>query len=108
MYKQKGLRVVCNNRLRYCYHIARAIVENRNVILSEDDLEALLKENPQAGSFVQETFRGKFFQTGVHALIDNLGGTNREGEAAHGKEHLFICRLILFFISLHKYLFACF
>ena len=40
--------------------------------LSEDDLEVLLKENSKAGSFVQETFRGKFFQTGVHALIDNI------------------------------------
>ena len=72
MYKQKGLRVICNDRLRYCYHIARAIVENNSVTLSEDDLEALLKTNPKAGNFVQETFRGKFFQTGVHALIDNI------------------------------------
>jgi len=72
MYKQKGLRVICNDRLRYCYHIARAIVENQKVTLTEDDLTALLKENPKAGTFVQETFRGKFFQTGVHALIDNI------------------------------------
>ncbi|MBC8204107.1 MAG: DNA adenine methylase, partial [FCB group bacterium] len=72
MYKQKGLRVVCNDRLRYCYHLARAIVENQKVTLLDDDLEALLKENSKAGTFVQETFRGKFFQTGVHALIDNI------------------------------------
>ena len=72
MYKQKGLQVVCNDRLRYCWHIARAIVENQKVTLSEDDLEALLKTNSKAGNFVQETFRGKFFQTGVHALIDNI------------------------------------
>ena len=72
MYKQKGLRVICNDRLRYCYHIARAIIENKSITLSEDDLEALLKENPKAESFVQNTFRGKFFQPGVHALIDNI------------------------------------
>ena len=72
MYKQKGLKVICNDRLQYCYHIARAIVENQKVTLSEDDLTMLLKENPKAGSFVQDTFRGKFFQTGVHALIDNI------------------------------------
>ena len=42
MYKQKGLRVVCNDRLRYCYHIARAIVENQKTTLSEEDLEMLL------------------------------------------------------------------
>ncbi|MBC8203887.1 MAG: DNA adenine methylase, partial [FCB group bacterium] len=72
MYKQKGLRVICNDRLKYCWHLARAIVENQKVTLSEDDLEALLKENPKAGSFVYDTFKGKFFQTGVHALIDNI------------------------------------
>ena len=36
IYKQKGLRVVCNDRLRYCYHTARAIIENNSVTLSED------------------------------------------------------------------------
>jgi len=72
MYKQKGLRVICNDRLRYCWHIARAIVENQKVTLSEDDLSMLLQENKKAGTFIQETFRGKFFQSGVHALIDNI------------------------------------
>ena len=72
MYKQKGLRVVCNDRLRYCYHIARAIVENQKVTLSEEDLEMLLAENSQAEDFVQKTFRGSFFQSGVHPLIDNI------------------------------------
>lgn len=46
--------------------------ENQNITLSEEDLEMLLKENSKSGSFVQDTFRGKFFQTGVHALIDNI------------------------------------
>ena len=29
-YKTKGLEVAANDRLRYCYHTARAIIENRN------------------------------------------------------------------------------
>ena len=72
MYKAKGLRVVTNDRLRYCYHIARAIIENNSGMISEDELDALLKSNPKAGDFVQETFRGKFFQSGVHGIIDNI------------------------------------
>ena len=39
MYKTKGLRVLANDRLRYCYHAARAIIENRNLCLADDDLE---------------------------------------------------------------------
>ena len=72
MYKAKGLRVVANDRLRYCYHIARAIIENNSVTISDEELDALLKSNPKAGDFVQETFRAKFFQSGVHQIIDNI------------------------------------
>jgi len=72
MYKTKGLRVLANDRLRYCYHIARAIIENNSVTLSDEEIEALLKSNAKAGDFVQETFRGKFFQSGVHGIIDNI------------------------------------
>ncbi|MDP8237862.1 MAG: DNA adenine methylase, partial [Candidatus Hatepunaea meridiana] len=72
MYKTKGLRILANDRLRYCYHIARAIIENNSVTISKDELDDLLKSNPKAGDFVQETFRGKFFQSGVHQIIDNI------------------------------------
>ncbi|MDP8238477.1 MAG: DNA adenine methylase, partial [Candidatus Hatepunaea meridiana] len=72
MFKTKGLRVVANDRLRYCYHIARAIIENNSVTLTDDEIEALLKSNSKAGDFVQETFRGKFFQSGVHGIIDTI------------------------------------
>jgi hypothetical protein len=79
MYKAKGLRVVANDRLRYCYHIARAIIENNSVTVSDEELDALLKSNPKAASpasarpgFVEKTFRGKFFQSGVHQIIDNI------------------------------------
>ncbi len=30
MYKTKGLKVIANDRLRYCYHIARTIIDNNN------------------------------------------------------------------------------
>ena len=34
LYKTKGLEVAANDRLRYCYHTARAIIENRNARLT--------------------------------------------------------------------------
>ena len=72
MYKAKGLCVVANDRLRYCYHITRAIIENNSVTVSGEELDALLKSNSKADEFVEKTFRGKFFQSGVHKIIDNL------------------------------------
>ncbi|MHB9037071.1 MAG: DNA adenine methylase [Armatimonadota bacterium] len=72
MYKTKGLRVMANDRLRYSYHAARAIVENSSVRLSEDERAALLAENPKAGTFVRDNFKGIFFASGVHGIIDQI------------------------------------
>ncbi len=70
MFKTKGLSVIANDRLHYCHHAARAIIENKSIRLSDDDLEMLLGDNPKAGSFVQDNFKGIFFAKGVHQLID--------------------------------------
>jgi adenine-specific DNA methylase len=72
MYKTKGLRVVANDRLRLCHHTARAIVENSSETLSPEEIDALLAENPKAGTFVRENFDGLFFEPGVHAVIDQV------------------------------------
>ncbi|MCL5105428.1 MAG: DNA adenine methylase, partial [Armatimonadetes bacterium] len=72
MYKTKGLRVIANDRLRYSYHAARAIVENSNVRVTEDERAALLAENPKAGTFVRDNFKGIFFASGVHGIIDQI------------------------------------
>jgi len=72
MYKTKGLKVTANDRLRYSYHAARAIVENSSVRISEDELATLLAKNPKAGTFVQDNFKGLFFASGVHGVIDNI------------------------------------
>ena len=72
MYKTKGLSVIANDRLRYSYHAARAIVENSSVRISDDELAALLANNPKAGTFVQDNFKGLFFASGVHGVIDHI------------------------------------
>ena len=72
MYKSKGMRVFANDRLRYSYHAARAIIENSSSRLSDDEIDALLADNSKAGSFVQDNFKGLFFGKGVHAIIDSV------------------------------------
>lgn len=73
MYKTKGLRVFSNDRLSYCYHVARAIVENNNTRLTEQEIDALLTDkNAQAGDFIRKSFKGVFFKDETLALLDNL------------------------------------
>ena len=72
MFKSKGLQVFANDRLRYCYHGARAIVENSSTRLSDEEIDKLLAENPKAGTFVQDNFKGLFFSTATQAVIDSV------------------------------------
>ncbi len=72
MYKAKGLRVIANDRLHYCHHAARAIIENNGTRVSDEEIETLLADNAKAKTFVQDNFKGIFFAKGVHALIDTL------------------------------------
>jgi adenine-specific DNA-methyltransferase len=64
--------VVANDRLHYCFHAARAIIENGRERLSAEDIDKLLAENGRAGSFVRDHFKGLFFASGVHGLIDQI------------------------------------
>jgi len=72
MYKSKGMHVFTNDRLHYCHHTAKAIIENSSILLSETDIEQLLTDNPKAKTFVQDNFKGIFFAKGIHALIDSV------------------------------------
>ena len=72
MYTTKGLRVLANDRLRYCHHATRAIIVNDNVRLGDEEIEVLLPDNPKAGTFVQDNFKGIFLAKGVHGLIDTI------------------------------------
>jgi len=72
MYKKQGLRVVANDRLRFAWHVARAIIENDTSTLSADEIDALLQLNAKADDFVAKTFAGKYFRKGVHERIDQV------------------------------------
>jgi len=72
MYKIHGLGVHASDRLAYCHHIARAIVENDSTTLSDEEIDSLVADNPKAKDFVRKHFKGIYFQPGVHAVIDTI------------------------------------
>lgn len=72
MFKTKGMQVFANDRLRYCYHAARAIVENSSTRLSDEEIDRLLEDNPKADTFVQDNFKGLFFSAATKQVIDSV------------------------------------
>ncbi len=85
MYKTKGLQVTASDRLRFCHHMARAIIENSNTKLTEADIETVLSDNANAGTYVYDNYKQMYFHKGVHQRIDliranieNLKGYKRD------------------------------
>ena len=64
MYKSKGLAVHSNDRLRYCFHIARAIVENDSVTLSDEEIESLLDRSRRREGLCAQAIRRALFRAG--------------------------------------------
>jgi DNA adenine methylase len=70
--KRAGARVYANDFLTFCYHIARATVENDNALLSSEDRQMLLSVNPNAPTFIRDTYEHLFFDHADCEFLDNL------------------------------------
>jgi len=72
MFKQYGLKVVSNDFLHFAYRFAHATIENHGVYISDDDLAMLLAPNPQASTFIADTFQGLYFSDEENRFLDSL------------------------------------
>ncbi|MCX6938920.1 MAG: Dam family site-specific DNA-(adenine-N6)-methyltransferase [Verrucomicrobia bacterium] len=70
--KQTGARVYSNDFLKFCFHTARATVENNSTLLTENDIARLLRRNSSAPTFVRDTYKDIFFEEEDCSFLDNL------------------------------------
>ena len=70
--KKQGARVFTNDFLTFCFHTARAAVENNNVLLSSDDVQVLTRANRDAPTFVRDTYKDLYFDYTDSEFLDNL------------------------------------
>ncbi len=71
-FKRKGFKVIANDLLRFPYHLARAVVENSHEKLTEEDVEAILAPNPDAGTFIVDHFHGYYYTKPVLRWLDQV------------------------------------
>ena len=76
--KQTGARVYANDFLRFCFHTARATIENNSTKLTEDDVGTLVRSNPSAPRFVRDTYKDLFFNEMDCEFLDNLWANIQE------------------------------
>ena len=76
--KQTGARVYANDFLRFCFHTARATIENNSTKLTEEDVGKLVRPNPSAPRFVRDTYTDLFFNETDCEFLDNLWANIKE------------------------------
>lgn len=70
--KQLGLKVLTNDFLSFNHQIGLALIENKAVKLTTEDLEILFAENPQAQNLIQQQFTNNFFTEEQSKFLDNF------------------------------------
>jgi DNA adenine methylase/adenine-specific DNA-methyltransferase len=81
--KALGKRVVAADFLEFSYLISSATTENSRETLSEDDLGALLVDNPERGQLIEQTFEGIFFTPRDLRFLDNVWANLSALDSAH-------------------------
>lgn len=71
-FKNKGKRVIVNDFLKFNFHIGKALIENKNVTLNNDDITLLFSQNKKAGSLIEDIFTDVFFERDQALLLDNF------------------------------------
>ncbi len=79
--KQIGVQVYANDFLNFCFHTARATIENNSTSLTEDDVNKLLRRSASAPTFVRDTYKDLFFSEIDCEFLDNLWGNIQELES---------------------------
>src|SRR5260370_33365240 len=59
--KETGVPVYANDFLNFCFHTARATIENNSTVLTEEDVNKLLQPAATAPTFVKHTFKDSYF-----------------------------------------------
>lgn len=71
-FKNKGKKIISNDFLKFNFHISKALIENKNIILDNDDIALLFSTNQQAGSLIEDVFTDVFFERDQARFLDNF------------------------------------
>ncbi len=71
-FKTQGKKVIANDFLKFNYHIGKALIENKNIILTNKDIKLLLQNNKTSDFFIEENFTGVFFEKEQAQFLDNF------------------------------------
>lgn len=72
-FKTHGKKVISNDFMALSHVMSKAIIENSNEVLTESDLETLLK-TPATQNFISKQFKGLYFDDLDNKFLDQVRG----------------------------------
>jgi len=76
--KCMGKSLTSNDFLNFSYHLANGLIANRNQIVSDGELEGLLRSNKTRKNFIASKFKGIFYTASDNDFLDNTWTNLRE------------------------------
>lgn len=70
--KKNGYKVISNDILSYNSIITKALVENSNIILTEEDIDKLFEPNLRKSNFIEREFTDLYYTKDECMFLDNL------------------------------------
>jgi len=71
-FKTKNKKVISNDFLKFNYHIAKGLIENKNSKLNYQDIDILLHKTGGADSLIEDTFTDVFFERDEARFLDQF------------------------------------
>jgi adenine-specific DNA methylase len=71
-FKQNNYRTLSNDLLSYNAIITKALIENQNIKLTDEDIEMLLSDNPLKENFIEREFTDLYYTKDECIFLDNL------------------------------------
>jgi len=59
-----------NDFMQFAFHFSKALIENQEIVLNDNDKKMLLGSNRRAGSFIADTFAGLYFTDEENHFLD--------------------------------------
>jgi DNA adenine methylase len=72
MFKQYGKQVYSNDFMHFAYYFAKALIENSEFLLGDDEVKGLMKPNRNADRFISQTFAGLYFTEAENRFLDSI------------------------------------
>lgn len=74
LFKNAGKRVVYNDALLFNWNIGLALIQNRDVVLTSEDITTIISAHPNIDypNFIQRTFKNIYFTDSENAWLDRV------------------------------------